>query len=212
MCSDSPLQSCGKSNDGGGDYSVTTSSKKQDSQEKLLKFSLGLLREDAGWCSRATNAILQCHVRFAFLMAGRIDSASKSWIKGLKYDESETTRLANDINRASLDLSLYVTRMKENLSSFVFTLENIEVSARKERHTLAGWILGWLKPLFKALTRIFVSLGSFISPFLHSVLPGVCGVVPADSTLGKGAVAFCGAASGAFLEHTIPCRDKVIDS
>ncbi|KAH9996306.1 hypothetical protein BJV77DRAFT_1065925 [Russula vinacea] len=128
-------------------------------------------------------------------MAGRIDSASKSWIKGFKCDGSETTRLASDINRASLDLSLYVTRMKENLNSFVSTLENIEVSARKERQTLAGWILGWLKSLFKALARIFVSLGTFISPFLRSVAPGTCGIAPAESTLGKGAVAFCGAGS-----------------
>ena len=211
MCSPL-LRPCGKSNDSDGDYSVTISSKKPDKQEKLLKFYLGLLREDAGWCSRATNAILQCHVRFAFLMAGRINSASKSWIKGFKCDESETTRLANDINRASLDLSLYVTRMKENLNSFVSTLENIEVSARKERQTLAGWILGWLKSLFKALARIFVSLGTFISPFLRSVAPGTCGIAPAESTLGKGAVAFCGAGSGAFLEHTISCREEVIDS
>jgi hypothetical protein len=206
VCS-SLLRPCGKSNDSDGDDSVTISSKRPEKKEKLLKFYLGLLREDAGWCSRATNAILQCHVRFAFLMSGRIDSASKSWIKGLKCDESETTKLADDINRASLNLSLYVTRMKDNLNSFVSTLDNIEVSARKERQTLVGWVLGWLKSLFKTLARIFVSLGTFIS-----VAPGTCGIAPVDSTLGKGAVAFCGAASGAFLEYTILYREEVIDS
>jgi hypothetical protein len=138
-------------------------------------------------------------------MAQRIDDATKSWFKGLKFDESKTTKLANDINKASCELSLYVTRMKNNLSSFVSVLEKIGVTVRKER-TLAGRILGWLKSLFKALAKVF------ISPFRCSVAPGVSGTAPASSTLEKGAAAFCGAGSGAFFGHTIPCKDEVTDS
>lgn len=155
--------------------------------------------------------LLQCHVRFAYLMAQRIDDASKSRFKGLKYDGSETTKLASDINQASRSLSLLVTRMKDNLSSFVSVLEEIEVSAKKER-TLTGRILGWLKSLFKALARIFVTLGPLLSPLLHPVAPGVCGTGPTASTLWRAAAAFCGPASGAFLEHAILCEEEVIDS
>jgi hypothetical protein len=98
--------------------------------------------------------------------------------------------------------------MKDHLTSFVSVLENIGATVRKER-TLAGRILGWLKSLFKALIKIFVTLGTFI---LHSVAPGVGGTAPAASTLSRAAEAFCGAGSGAFLELTIPCKEEVIDS
>ena len=213
MRSDSLLQSRGPSDpDNDGGYRVTISSKKPDKREQLLRFYLGLLREDAGSCSRATNAILQCHAQFACLMARRIDDASsKSRFKGLKCDYSETTRLANDIRQASRSLSIQVARMKDNLSSFVSALEKIEVTARKEQ-TLAGWILGWLKSLFKALAKVFVALGPLVSPFLHCVAPSVSGIAPAVSTLWIAASAFCRVASGAFLERTILCEEEVIDS
>ncbi|KAI0301246.1 hypothetical protein BC826DRAFT_966269 [Russula brevipes] len=139
-------------------------------REQLLRHHLGLLREDAGWCSRATDAILLCHAQFAYLMARRIDGASKSWLKGLKYG-SDTTRLANDIGKASRSLSQHVAQMQHNLGSFVSALENVEVR-RKKTSTTARRILGWLKYLFNALAGIF-ALGSFISPFLHSAGPGV---------------------------------------
>jgi hypothetical protein len=130
-----------------------SSSTRQDERERLglLRFYLGLLKEDAGRCSNETNAILQCHVRFASLMAQRIDDASKSQYN-LKYDDSETMRLANDISEAADSLSTYVTKMKDNLNSFVSVLEEIQVTVKKEP-SLAEQILGWLKYLFKAIAR-----------------------------------------------------------
>jgi len=166
------------------------SSDKPDERERVLRHHLGLLREDASWCSRATNAILLCHAQFAYLMARRIDGASKSWLKGLKYG-SDTTRLANDINKASRLLSLHVTQMQANLVSFVSALEKMEVRRKK---STPQRILGWLKYLFNALASIF-ALGTFVSPFLHSAVPGVSMISPAASTLWKAAAAFCGAAS-----------------
>jgi hypothetical protein len=178
------------------------SSDKPDERERVLRHHLGLLREDAGWCSRATNAILLCHAQFAYLMARRIDGASKSWLKGLKYG-SDTTRLANDINKASRLLSLHVTQMQADLVSFVSALEKMEVRRKK---STPQRILGWLKYLFNALASIF-ALGTFISPFMHSAVPGVSTISPAASTLWKAAAAFCGAASGASLEHRTLVRE-----
>ena len=117
------------------------------------------------------------------LMAQRIDDASSSRFTGLNYDVSETSRLSSDINRASRELSLYVTNMQRNLTLLVPALEKIGVSVKKEERTLAGRILGWLKSLFKALARIFVTFGPIISPFLHCVAPGVSGIAPLTSTL-----------------------------
>ena len=171
----------------------------------MLRHHLTLLREDVGWCSRATDAILLCHAQFAYLMAQRIDDASRSWLKGLKYGP-ETTKLANDINKASRALSQHVTHMQGNLNAFVSALEKMEV--RKKRST-AKRILGWLKYLFSALASIF-ALGSFVSPFLHSAAPGLGLVAPAASTLWKAAAAFCGAASGMFLPEYTSSYTKLI--
>jgi hypothetical protein len=85
-------------------------------------------------------------------------STFKSQLKGLKYDGSETTKLANDTNQACRSLSSYVTPMTDDLSSFLSALEEIEVAAKRERT---------VKSLFKALAKIFVTLGPIISPFLH---------------------------------------------
>lgn len=167
----------------------------------MLSFYLGLLREDAVRCSREANAILQCHARFADLMAQWIDDASKSWFKRFDCDESKTIRLAGDISQFSRSLSLHVTNMTKHLSLLVPVLEKTGV---KER-TLAERILGWLKSLFKTLARIFVA------PFLRSVAPGVCGNAPASSNLEKRAAFFCGADSGEFLEHSTPYKEEVID-
>ncbi len=52
--------------------------------------------------------------------------------------------------------------------------------------------------MFNALASIF-ALGSFLSPFLHSVAPGVSMIAPAASALWKAAAAFCGEASGMSL-------------
>ncbi|KAH9077652.1 hypothetical protein EDB83DRAFT_2671414 [Lactarius deliciosus] len=56
--------------------------KKFEERERVLRHHLTLLREDVGYCSRATDAILLCHAQFAYLMAQRIDDASRSWLKG----------------------------------------------------------------------------------------------------------------------------------
>ena len=168
-------------------------SEKFEERERVIRHHLTLLREDVGWCSRATDAILLCHAQFAYLMAQRIDDASRSWLKGLKYGQ-DTTRLANDINKASRALSQHVTQMQENLKSFVSALEKMEV---RKKSSVARRILGWLKHLFNALASIF-ALGSFVSPFFHSVAPGVSLIAPAASALWKAAAAFCGAASGVF--------------
>ena len=119
-------------------------------------------------------------------------------MKGLKYGQ-DTTRLANDINKASRALSEHVTHMQGNLRSFVSTLEKMEV---RKKSSAARRILGWLKYLFNALASIF-ALGSFVSPFLHSAAPGLSMVAPAASALWKAAAAFCGAASGMFLNRTV---------
>ena len=153
--------------------------------------------------------ILQCHVHFSYLMAQRMDDMSNSQCMGLNYDDSETTRLANDISQASRELSLYVTRMNDNLISFVSTLEKIQETRKEQK--LVEWILEWLKSLFKALARIFVTFGPVITPFLHSIAPNASWVEPAASTFYVAARTFCIATSGAFLEHTFPCKKEVID-
>jgi len=155
---------------------------------RLPKFYLEIRREDAGWCSRATNEILKCHVHFADLMAQRIEGASKSWLRGFRSDDSEkTSRLANDINKASRSLSEHVADMQKNLSSFVSILEKVQVTAR-EQQSLVGRILGWLKSLFKAIVKVFVTLGTliFLSRFIplrqvrvgHHLLPPLSGRRP----------------------------------
>ena len=170
------------------------SSKKPDERERKVRHHIALLRESASWCSEATNEILRCHVHFAHMMALRIDSASKSWFKGLVSD-TDTTRLADDIARASRSLSQHVVELQSNLASFVSDLEKMEV---KKKQSIGRRILGWLKHMFNALAGVF-ALGSFIAPLLHSVAPGVGFVLPAASVLWKAAAEFCGMAAGTFL-------------
>jgi hypothetical protein len=142
-------------------------------------------------------------------MAQRMDDVSNSQFMELRYDDSETTRLANDIRQASRELSLCVTRMNDNLNSFVSTLEKIQETRKEE--TLVEWISGWLKSLLEALARIFVTFGPIIIPFLHSIAPESSWVEPAASTLYVAAQIFCAPTSGAFLEHTFPRKKEVID-
>jgi hypothetical protein len=183
-------------------------SKKPDERERLLRFYLERLKEDAGQCSNATNAILQCHVRFASLMAQRIDDASKSQ-NNLKYDDSKTTRLANDISEASRSLSIHVTTMKGNLNKLVSILEKVQVTVKKER-SLAERILRWLKSLFKAIARVFATYCPRLSDLLlHCAEPIVQKSAYTVSTLRKAAAKFCAADSGAFLEYiTLTCKHR----
>lgn len=187
--------------------SCRVSSEKPDERERVLRHHLSSLKEDASWCSRATNAILLRHAQFAYLMARRIDGASKSWLKGLRYG-TDTTKLANDIAAASRSLLQHVAQMRTDLAAFVDALEKMELKKKKKRATAKRRILGWLRYLFDALARIF-ALGSFISPLLHSVAPGAGLIAPAASTLWKAAAAFCGAAEGTYvplLECATPHR------
>jgi hypothetical protein len=193
------------SNDNDGDYSGTTRFKKPDEREKSLRSYLDQLKEDAGQCSKATNTILKCHTQFANLMAQRMDDMSKSRTKVLNFDDSETTRLTNDISEASRVLSRLVSNMKDNLHSFVSALEKIELTARKKKRK---WILTLLKSLFDFLARIIVALGPVV---INAVAPGLSGFVPVDSLWTVVSTTF-GEASGAFLEHTISCKEEEINS
>jgi hypothetical protein len=135
-------------------------------------------------------------------MVRRIDDASKSQCN-LKYDDSETTRLANDISEAADSLSIYVTKMKDDLKSFVSVLEEVQVAVKKEP-SLVEKILGWLKYLFKAIARILATVCPPISALLlHSAEPKVQKSAYAVSTLGEAAATFCAADPGAFLGHII---------
>ena len=204
LCSGSLLQPCGSSNDNCGDHRITINSNTPNKREQLLGFYLGLLKEGACECSKSTNAILQCHVQFANLMAQRMDEASKSQLRALNRDELGTTTLADDINKTSQELLLYVTRMKDNLSTFVSNLEKIEITVGKgQTFTVAEWIWGWIKSFLIVIAWTF-ALGFFFTRTAPAD--------SADSTLRR--VEFRGAARalGAFLELTIPCEEEVIDS
>jgi hypothetical protein len=137
-------------------------------------------------------------------MAQRIADSSKSQYN-LKYDDSETTRLANDIKEASHLLSINVTNMMHNLDSFVSVLEEVQVAVKKEP-LLAERTLGWLKSLFKAIASIIATVCPPVPALLPSAEPKR--QIPV-STLAEGAATFCTADPGAFLEHIIiPCKDR----
>jgi hypothetical protein len=129
------------------------------------------------------------------MMARRIDGASKSWFKGLDRD-TDTTRLANDIARASRSLSQHVVRLQSDLVSFVSNLEKMEVKRKKQSTTRR--ILGWLKHLFNVLASIF-EIGSFIAPFLYSVGLGAGLGVSIASRLCRAAAELCDRAAGTSL-------------
>jgi hypothetical protein len=141
-------------------------------------------------------------------MAERIDDASKPQ-STLKYDNSETTRLASKIRASAESLSEYVTKMKDDLNSFVSDLEEVQVMLKKEpsvpvpakKESWLEWILGLLKSLFNAIVR-FLRLATACIPiptFLHSAEPRR----RPFSALKQGAAKFCTATSGAFLERII---------
>ena len=133
-------------------------------------------------------------------MAQQIDDASKSQYN-LKYDVSETTRIANDISKFSRSLSVNVSRMKDNLKSLVSTLEEVQVAV-KER-SLAEKLLGWLKYLLKEIVSIVAAVCSPISAVVFRVEPNPQYLTSTVSTLGKAAAEFCRVDPGAFTEHTI---------
>ena len=107
---------------------------------------------------------------------------------------------------------MYVTYMNNDLISLVSFLEETRDSTMKKEQGLAEWIWEWLKYLFKTLTGIFVTFGPIIVPVvLHSVESKPPWVEPAVSTLFVAAQVFCAATSGAFLGHTFPCKEEMID-
>ena len=180
------------------------SSEKPDEREQELRLYLELLKEHAGHCSNEANKILRYHIRFASLMAQRMDNASKSQCN-LKYDGSETTKVANDISEAADSLSTYVQMMNDNLGGFVSVLEEVQVTVKKEP-SLGERILGWLKYLFQAIVRILATVCSSI--FTSTSSPEPNKRTP-TSTLEKGAATFCTVSPGALLEHiTLPLQGQ----
>ncbi|KAI0273904.1 hypothetical protein BGY98DRAFT_936260 [Russula aff. rugulosa BPL654] len=166
------------------------SSKKPDSdrREQELRFYLKLLKDEAGQCSNEMNRILQLHVRFASLMAQRIDNVSKSQYD-LKYDDSETTKIAISINKISRSLSVNVSTMKDILKSFASALEEVQVAVKEQ--SLTEKFLGWLKYLLKAIVSIVAAVCSPISSLLSRVEPNPQYLATGVSTLGRAAAEFC---------------------
>ena len=187
-----------------------SSPEKPDEREKLLRFYLGVLKGDAGRCSNEANKILQHHVRFASLMAQRIDDASESQCN-LRYDDSETARLANDISKAADLLSADVTKTKHTLDKFVSVLEEVKATVEKEpspgkEPSLLKRFLRLLKNLFQAIARFLASVVSWVrgKPRGEKWEGGI-----PPSTLEEAAATLCTGDPGTFLEHIIlPCKDR----
>jgi hypothetical protein len=176
---------------------VSSDAKKQDDREQTLRFYLGRLKERGGVCSQEAHEILQHHVRFASLMAQRIDDASKSQ-DNLISDSPEARDLAKDISKASGLLSTNVDRMTYELDSFVNALKNIQVTAATvaREKSLVERILQWLKSMFKAIATIFATLTPSISAIVrHHPDPKVRGCALSNTTLGQAASVFCKAGS-----------------
>ena len=138
-------------------------------------------------CENTANEILQYHVQFASQMAQRIDDASMSQCN-LKYDGSETKRLARDISKASRSLSTNVTMMEGSLDSFVSTLEGVQVTLKKGR-SQEEQVLRSLKSLFKVIAIL-----TTVSPPISALPPPAesrrqKSMFP-DSTLKEAAVKF----------------------
>jgi hypothetical protein len=149
-------------------------------------------------------------------MAQRIDVASNSNSQhNLNYDDTETTRLANNIKACAKSLSIDVAKMKDDLRSFVSVLEEVQVTVSTVQVTmnaepsLVEKIMGWLKSFIKAIAGILATFCrcTGISAPLPSAEPNR--QTPA-STLKKGVASIHTANSGAFLEHIILL--EVIDS
>ncbi|KAI9438223.1 hypothetical protein H4582DRAFT_2098968 [Lactarius indigo] len=161
------IRICQKIFDGWAAQLDKLDTKKFEERERTLWHHLIILREEAGWCS-------------------------ESWLKRLKYRQ-DTTRLANDINKASRELSQHVRTHPRELE--VVRICSGEDGGAKEELSI-------------------FALGSFVSPFLRSVAPGLSLITPAASTLWKAAAAFCERASGKesesiesvllFLKDTVP--------
>ena len=183
-------------------------SKKSDKRERALRLYLGHLKKYAALCTNTTSDILQYHARFASLMAQRIDDASKSY-NNLKYDDSETTRLANDISKASRLLSINVTNMKDNLISLVATLEDVQVAVKKDR-LLAERIRRWLDYLFKATDSTLAIVHPPTSAALPSAGPKRDKFEFFVSPLREAAAKFCTAGTGAY--NPSAARTEVINS
>ena len=147
--------------------------------------------------STATDMILQYHVLFASLMARRIEEACESQYN-MKHDDSETTRLAKSISKASGSLSITVTSMKDGVDLFISALRNVQVGMKNERSQTER-ILRWLKSLFKVIAIILDTA----SP--PSTVPKRQKSAIFVSTLREAAAKI---RPGAFLEHIIPSKDK----
>ena len=154
-------------------------------------------------CSKEAAEVLQCHVKFASLMAQRIDDASKSQ-DNVICESPEARELAKGIYKASGFLSTNVDRMTFELDSFVSALTKMQVAVERER-SIVERILRWLKTMFKAIATIFAKLTPPISAIIrHHPDPKVQGCSLADTALRQAASVFSTVDSGAFLERIIP--------
>jgi hypothetical protein len=185
---------------------VTSDSEHQDRREEHLRYCLGRLKSNAWTYSTATNAILEYHAQFAFLMAQRINDASESQ-SNMKCDDSETKRLAKDISNASRLLSTAIIEMKEGIDLFVSALQNVQL-AMKHEPPLAERILRWLKSLFKVIVSILDTANRPISAVHPSAEPRRQRPVVIVSTLREAAAKFC----TADLEHPEGKESESLDS
>ena len=176
-------------------------SKKQDERERSLRFYLWHLKEGTRKCSIETDAILKCHVRFASLMAKRIDDAVGSQYNLKCGDYSEMVGLANDISAAADSLSKCVTKMRDNLNSFVSVLEGIQVTVKK-KPSLVKRILRWLKSLFSVIVKVIAAVCPLISLLIQPANPAAALIV---SALGEAAAIICAVMMGlgAFFQDII---------
>ena len=168
---------------------------KPDEREREVRQYLAWLSESARKCSKSTDMILRCQADFACLMAWQIDGAAKGLDCGTG---SDTRRLADLIAEASRSLSQNIVKLKNDLDSFVFYLEKMQVKEEEEEKSIAHQILGWLKLFFNVLAGIF-AIGSFLAPLLHPVAPAVDLIAPAASALSIAAVELCDRVAGTSL-------------
>lgn len=134
-------------------------------------------------------------------MAKRIDDAVGSQYKLKCDDYSEMMSLVNDISAAADSLSKHVTKMRDNLNSFVSVLEGLQVTVKK-KPSLVKRILGWLKSLFSVIVKVLAAVCPLISLLIQPVNPAAALIV---SALGEAAAIICAIMMGlgAFFEYII---------
>ena len=152
-------------------------------------------------CATETNDILQNHVRFANLMAQQINDASKPQ-NDSRYDRTmaEMARIAEETRAASSNLSANISRMNDELGTFVETLEGINIKTKK-KESMPRKILRWLSFLVTAIQAIFAPPSTTLVSLVFNPDLNIRGCLLALTPLGQAAQVFCKMGSGAALEH-----------